>query len=88
MGHSVLAWPSREAFPRSRHEGAQSLVHLLSKWARLYLHPMEELDAWSTLCWSFRHVEAKSGRVVEACTKVLENSKAREHVAELDSPHP
>lgn len=66
MGHSVLAWPSREAFPRSSHEGTQSLVHLSPKWARLHLHPIEELDALLTLYWSFRHVEAKRDRVIEA----------------------
>lgn len=77
MGHSVLARPSREAFPKSSHEGTRSLVHLSPKWARLHLHPIEEPDALSTLYWSFRHVEAKSDRVIEACTKVLENSKSQ-----------
>lgn len=66
MGHSVLAQPSREAFPRSSHEGTQSLVYLSPKWARLHLHPIEELDTLSTLYWSFRHVEAKCDRVIEA----------------------
>lgn len=55
MGHSVLAQLSREAFPRSSQEGTRSLVHLSPKWAMLHLHPIEELDALSTLYWSFRH---------------------------------
>lgn len=54
------------SFEKKVLKSREPMGYLSPKWARLHLHPIEELDALSTLYWSFRHVEAKRDRVIEA----------------------